>query len=108
MPGVDLDSVLGSFNDEVQDQEPSFQSGSNGPQQAKETKATPGPKPSGPGRTVESGVESLPREADGFDWAEHEVTLGGLSDGMAALSINPDGAGYLGAFLRFSKTTITN
>ncbi|KAH8589154.1 C6 transcription factor [Bisporella sp. PMI_857] len=49
------------------------------------------------GKAVESGIESLPREADGFDWAEREVTFGGLSDGMAALSILPDGAGYLGA-----------
>lgn len=40
--------------------------------------------------------EALPQQADGFDWAE-ETTLSGLSDGMAALSIKPEGTGYLGA-----------
>jgi transcriptional regulatory protein GAL4 len=45
---------------------------------------------------VDSALESLPREADGFDWSENAVRLGELSDGMAALSINPEGAGYLG------------
>jgi len=45
---------------------------------------------------IGSGVESLPPSASGFDWAEHEALLGGLADGMAALSINPSGAGYLG------------
>lgn len=39
--------------------------------------------------------EALPQQADGFDWAE-ETTLSGLSDGMAALSIKPEGTGYLG------------
>ena len=39
--------------------------------------------------------EALPKQADGFDWAE-ETTLSGLSDGMAALSIKPEGTGYLG------------
>ncbi|KAK0123818.1 lactose regulatory protein lac9 and GAL4-like protein [Cadophora gregata] len=40
--------------------------------------------------------EALPQQADGFDWTE-ETTLSGLSDGMAALSIKPEGTGYLGA-----------
>lgn len=43
-----------------------------------------------------SASETLPREADGFDWTETAVRLSELSDGMAALSINPEGAGYLG------------
>lgn len=43
--------------------------------------------------------ESLPLQADGFDWAE-ETTLSGLSDGMAALSIKPEGTGYLGKPIR--------
>jgi transcriptional regulatory protein GAL4 len=43
-----------------------------------------------------STVESLPREADGFDWTENEINMGAVADGMAALSINPEGAGYLG------------
>lgn len=40
--------------------------------------------------------ESLPLDADGFDWAESEVSVDGLSDGMAALSVKPEGTGYLG------------
>lgn len=47
-------------------------------------------------RSAGSASETLPREADGFDWTETAVRLGELSDGMAALSINPEGAGYLG------------
>lgn len=39
--------------------------------------------------------ESLPLQADGFDWVEQE-TLSELSDGMAALAIRPEGTGYLG------------
>lgn len=45
---------------------------------------------------VQDAAESLPREADGFDWTENAVRLSEISDGMAALSINPEGAGYLG------------
>ncbi|OJD16832.1 hypothetical protein AJ78_03022 [Emergomyces pasteurianus Ep9510] len=44
----------------------------------------------------EAASEALPQLADGFDWAEKELTLSELSDGMAALSIQPEGAGYLG------------
>lgn len=51
-----------------------------------------------------SPSESLPRDADGFDWIESAVTLSELSDGMAALSINPEGAGYLG---EYGKTLTT-
>lgn len=46
--------------------------------------------------------EALPQQADGFDWAE-ETTLSGLSDGMAALSIKPEGTGYLGNSSSFSR-----
>ncbi|OAX81130.1 hypothetical protein ACJ72_04532 [Emergomyces africanus] len=46
--------------------------------------------------TSEAASEALPQLADGFDWAEKELTLSELSDGMAALSIQPEGAGYLG------------
>ncbi|KAG5302126.1 fungal specific transcription factor domain-containing protein [Histoplasma ohiense] len=45
---------------------------------------------------TEPSSEALPQLADGFDWAEKELTLTQLSDGMAALSIRPEGAGYLG------------
>ncbi|KAI5460214.1 lactose regulatory protein LAC9 [Mariannaea sp. PMI_226] len=38
--------------------------------------------------------ERVPDEADGFDWHEN---VDDLADGMAALSVNPKGAGYLGS-----------
>jgi transcriptional regulatory protein GAL4 len=45
---------------------------------------------------AETTTESLPQAADGFDWTENAVSLNELADGMAALSVNPEGAGYLG------------
>jgi transcriptional regulatory protein GAL4 len=45
---------------------------------------------------AEATSESLPQAADGFDWTENAVSLNELADGMAALSVNPEGAGYLG------------
>jgi transcriptional regulatory protein GAL4 len=47
-------------------------------------------------RDETSAPESLPLEADGFDWTETAFRFSDISDGMAALSINPEGAGYLG------------
>ncbi|KAK9413418.1 putative C6 transcription factor [Seiridium unicorne] len=38
--------------------------------------------------------EAVPQEADGFDWQED---FSELADGMAALSVNPKGTGYLGS-----------
>lgn len=37
--------------------------------------------------------EALPEEADGFDWHE---SVDEIVDGMASLSVEPRGAGYLG------------
>ncbi|KAK9364647.1 fungal-specific transcription factor domain-containing protein [Lipomyces kononenkoae] len=41
--------------------------------------------------------ECFPDEADGFDWVEQDLANNDLSDGMAALSINPHGSGYFGS-----------
>jgi transcriptional regulatory protein GAL4 len=41
-------------------------------------------------------VEALPEEADGFDWKEEATDVSDLADGMAALSVEPAGIGYLG------------
>jgi transcriptional regulatory protein GAL4 len=49
-----------------------------------------------PDRT-EPAPEALPQQADGFDWTENKITVGDLTDGMAALSIKPEGTGYFGA-----------
>lgn len=40
--------------------------------------------------------EETPEEADGFDWVEEDLIGNELTDGMAALSINPKGTGYFG------------
>jgi transcriptional regulatory protein GAL4 len=40
--------------------------------------------------------EAVPTNADGFDWQEEDLNVDGLTDGMAALSVEPTGIGYLG------------
>ena len=40
--------------------------------------------------------EAVPDEADGFEWREEAPSIYELADGMAALSIEPNGTGYLG------------
>lgn len=40
--------------------------------------------------------EAVPNSADGFNWHEENVTVDNLTDGMAALSVEPTGVGYLG------------
>lgn len=44
----------------------------------------------------ESISEAVPDEPDGFDWQED---VNELADGMAALSVEPKGTGYLGKYL---------
>lgn len=41
--------------------------------------------------------EAVPNSADGFNWEEENVALDNLTDGMAALSVEPTGVGYLGS-----------
>mgnify|MGYP002380818523 CR=1 FL=1 len=89
-PGGDLDATLNSLlHDE-------------GPQMEAEPSAKP------PSHSVvvkqeserdEAAPEELPQQADGFDWAEKEISLGNLTDGMAALSIKPEGTGYFGRYM---------
>lgn len=40
--------------------------------------------------------EAVPSNADGFNWQEEDVNVDSLTDGMAALSVEPTGVGYLG------------
>lgn len=42
--------------------------------------------------------EALPSEASGFDWRETAIDLNELADGMASLSLDPSGKGYLGIY----------
>ena len=86
-PGGDLDATLRSLlqNREVRRRAPSSKSST---------------RPSSPTRLEadqgEPAPEALPEQADGFDWAEKELALSDISDGMAALSIKPEGTGYFG------------
>jgi transcriptional regulatory protein GAL4 len=86
-PGIDLDTILSSIHSGNSD----IPSRKTAKQSAKKTVLNEE-------ESHDAGLaaESLPREADGFDWTENAVRLGELADGMAALSINPEGAGYLG------------
>lgn len=98
-PGIDLETVLSSAA-----------VGSSG-QASKEAEVSSPEKPLSPLDDVKQELrdrhgssspapESLPLAADGFDWSENAVNIGELADGMAALSINPEGAGYLGKPVR--------
>lgn len=40
--------------------------------------------------------EAVPSNADGFNWQEEDTNVDSLTDGMAALSVEPTGVGYLG------------
>jgi transcriptional regulatory protein GAL4 len=40
----------------------------------------------------------VPNNADGFNWQEEDANLDSLTDGMAALSVEPTGVGYLGTY----------
>ena len=86
-PGGDLDATLRSLlqNPEAP-KAPSSKSSSRHSTPAKPEAERTEPAP-----------EALPQQADGFDWAEKELVLGDLADGMAALSIKPEGAGYFGS-----------
>lgn len=87
-PGGDLDTTLHSL---LQDQPPQPQPGSSSGQPPQ-----PSPAIKNEDDEAEAAPEALPQQADGFDWAEKEITLGNLADGMAALSIKPEGTGYFG------------
>ena len=86
-PGGDLDATVRSL---LHDQE-----GPPKPGSSKSSSRHSTPAKAEPDR-AEPAPEALPQQADGFDWAENKITVGDLTDGMAALSIKPEGAGYFG------------
>lgn len=86
-PGIDLDSLIASIHSDHS----AMSSDRNVSQSTKKP-----PLDEKESREANSASESLPHKADGFDWTETTVRLSEISDGMAALSINPEGAGYLG------------
>jgi transcriptional regulatory protein GAL4 len=46
----------------------------------------------------ETFSEALPDDPDGFDWREETAEDNDMADGMASLSIEPNGVGYLGLY----------
>ena len=88
LPGVDINGILDSSTDALLNQ--------TGAELKIDSGAPVPPPPSNQGASLSPALEeTLPQQPDGFDWVE-ETSINGLSDGMAALSIKPEGIGYLG------------
>ena len=87
LPDVNIDEALasGSFDevDKVHKESPS----------AKPSHVTSGAPPTPLDAGSSSISEAVPEGPDGFDWQED---VNELADGMAALSVEPKGTGYLG------------
>ncbi|KAI5923011.1 c6 zinc finger domain-containing protein [Camillea tinctor] len=90
LPGLNIDEALAS--DDLHSRgEPSSPTSFFPPAQPRsDGQDTPGGSMS-PGNPIS---EAVPDEADGFDWQED---VNELADGMAALSVEPRGTGYLGS-----------
>jgi transcriptional regulatory protein GAL4 len=88
-PGGDLDATVRSLLHDHEGPKPTPSSKSSSrqstPAKAEADRTEPAP-------------EALPQQADGFDWTENKITVGDLTDGMAALSIKPEGTGYFGGY----------
>ena len=91
-PGEDPDSTVASLL-HGREPQPHPETTSKSSKSSSRNSTPIKPDPDG----VEAAPESLPQQADGFDWAEKGLSVGELTDGMAALSIKPEGAGYFGA-----------
>ena len=95
LPGVNVEDVLAS--PEFAKTSPSL-SGPRTPEASSQTVVTPSVQDN----TSDNDPvipEAVPSSADGFNWQEENVSVDGLTDGMAALSIEPTGVGYLGKAL---------
>jgi len=96
LPGIDLEAILSS---------PDLANASLPVAASPTSEAVqPGPSTLKPGRSQNAPRESVipeavPEDANGFDWQEENVSVDGLTDGMAALSVEPAGVGYLGIFI---------
>ncbi|KAM6505549.1 hypothetical protein FSOLCH5_013725 [Fusarium solani] len=86
LPDVNIDEALASRAVDIPTD--AFQSAASQPSPANAT------SPGGPVRPASTISEAVPEEADGFDWQED---VSELADGMASLSVEPRGAGYLGS-----------
>ncbi|KAI0475409.1 lactose regulatory protein LAC9 [Xylariaceae sp. FL0804] len=92
LPGLDIAEILSSGGSSFQGEtaHPDIQPVPD-PRQQELQAADTQVAPSSPGTTIS---EAVPDEADGFDWHED---VNELADGMAALSVEPKGTGYLGS-----------
>jgi transcriptional regulatory protein GAL4 len=93
LPGIDLDNVLSS-PELTKGTLPVAESPTSEPFQLGPSSLTPGSSYDTPHEPVIP--EAVPNDADGFNWQEENVSVDGLTDGMAALSVEPAGVGYLG------------
>lgn len=87
-PGVDIEEILSSPNVAVTTPpviKPRTPENALSPQGSTTSSSNEPPLP-----------EAVPNNVDGFNWQEEEVNVDGLTDGMAALSVEPTGVGYLG------------
>lgn len=88
VPGVDIEDILSSPNVAVttppvtQSRTPEV---ALSPQGSTNSSSNEPPLP-----------EAVPNNVDGFNWQEEDLNVDGLTDGMAALSVEPTGVGYLG------------
>ena len=93
LPGVDVDDALASPNLRTASPFPVLQTPATF-----HPSHTPSPR-GNPDTATEDPVipEAVPTNADGFNWQEEDANLNSLTDGMAALSVEPTGVGYLGS-----------
>jgi transcriptional regulatory protein GAL4 len=95
LPGVSVDDLLSS-PDAVRNISLSIA----GASESSHVPSVSSPQGSSKSTTNEPGLpEAVPNSADGFNWQEENVALDNLTDGMAALSVEPTGVGYLGQYV---------
>lgn len=94
LPGVNIDDVLNS-PDPIQ--APALTPGPSTPS-VLHPAAVSSPHSDSSPAVVNDPVlpEAVPNNADGFNWQEEDANVDSLTDGMAALSVEPTGVGYLG------------
>jgi transcriptional regulatory protein GAL4 len=93
LPGINIDDVLSSPDLA----KATLSSAGTAVTEAVQTATTPNKSSSSRDTSHEPVLpEAVPSNADGFNWQEENVSVDGLTDGMAALSVEPTGVGYLG------------
>jgi transcriptional regulatory protein GAL4 len=94
LPGVNIDDVLSSPN---LAQSSSLTAGPRTPDVLRPPVILDPASDSSPAAVSDPVLpEAVPSNADGFNWQEEDANVDSLTDGMAALSVEPTGVGYLG------------